>query len=235
MLKSLDKNSMVQDWSTITLEALQNAWQGFLNFIPNLVGALIVFVIGWFIAVGVGKLISTILEKLKFNKIFEKTGWTEALAKAEVKVNPAEFIGAICKWILVIVFLLAAVEILGFSQFASLLRSVILWLPNLIVAIAILVVAVILADILEKIVKASVAKMEIGYTGFLGTVIKWAIYIFAVLTILLQLGIATSFINTLVMGFVGMIALALGLAFGLGGKDAAAKLIEDLRQKISEK
>ena len=226
---------MVQDWGTITFEALQSVWQGFLKFIPNLFGAIIIFVIGWLIAVGIGRLISEILERLKFNKIFERTGWQESLAKAEVKVNPAEFIGAICKWILVIVFLLAAVEILGLLQFAVLLRSVISWLPNLIVAIAILVVAVILADILEKIVKASVTKMGIGYAGFLGQVIKWAIYIFAVLTTLLQLGIAPSVINALVIGFVGMISLALGLAFGLGGKDAAAKLIEDLQRKISEK
>jgi len=226
---------MVQDWGTITFEALQSVWQGFLKFIPNLFGAIIIFVIGWLIAVGIGRLISEILERLKFNKIFERTGWQESLAKAEVKVNPAEFIGAICKWILVIVFLLAAVEILGLLQFAVLLRSVISWLPNLIVAIAILVVAVILADILEKIVKASLTKMGIGYAGFLGQVIKWAIYIFAVLTTLLQLGIAPSVINALVIGFVGMISLALGLAFGLGGKDAAAKLIEDLQRKISEK
>ena len=226
---------MVQDWGTITFEALQSVWQGFLKFIPNLFGAIIIFVIGWLIAVGIGRLISEILERLKFNKIFERTGWQESLAKAEVKVNPAEFIGAIFKWILVIVFLLAAVEILGLLQFAVLLRSVISWLPNLIVAIAILVVAVILADILEKIVKASLTKMGIGYAGFLGQVIKWAIYIFAVLTTLLQLGIAPSVINALVIGFVGMISLALGLAFGLGGKDAAAKLIEDLQRKISEK
>jgi len=224
---------MIQDWSTITLLALQNAWQGFLNFIPNLVGALIIFVIGWFIAVGIGKLIAEILVRLRFNKIFERTGWTEALAKAEVKVNPAEFVGAIAKWILIIVFLMIAVEILGFVQFAGLLRSIIGWLPNLIVAIAILVVAVILADILEKVVKASLTKMGIGYALFFGQLIKWAIYIFAALTILLQLGIAPSIINAIVIGFVGMIALAVGLAFGLGGKDAAAKLIEDLKKKIS--
>ena len=226
---------MVLDWGTVTLQALQSAWQGFLNFIPILIGAIIVFVIGWFIALGIGKLIAEILARLKFNKLFEKTGWKGALEKAELKVNPSEFIGAICKWILVIVFLLAAVEILGFVQFANFLRSVIGWLPNLVVAIAIFVVAIILADILEKIVRAGVKKLELGYAEFLGAAVRWAIYIFAGLAILLQLGVTPTIINTLVIGFVGMIALALGLAFGLGGKEAAAKLIEKIGEKISER
>lgn len=226
---------MVQDWGLVTLQALQNAWQSFLSFVPILIGAIIVFVIGWFISVGVGKLIAEILTRIKFNKIFEKAGWKEALAKAELKVNPSEFIGAICKWILIIVFLLAAVEILGFVQFAIFLKSVLSWLPNLIVAVAIFVVAVILADILEKIVRATVKKIEIRYVEFLGAVVKWAIYVFAALAILIQLGVTPTIINTLVVGFVGMIALAFGLAFGLGGKDAAAKLIEDLKEKVSEK
>jgi len=226
---------VIQNWSIITLQALQNVWQVFLNFIPNLIGAIIIFVIGWFISIGIGKLVAEVLNRLKFNKIFERTNWKEALEKAEIKVNPSEFVGAICKWIFVIVFLLASVEILGFVQFAAFLRSVISWLPNLLVAVAIFVVAVILADILEKIVKASVKKIEIGYTDFLGTLIRWAIYIFATLAILLQLGITPTIINTLVIGFVGMIALAFGLAFGLGGKDVAARLIQDLLEKISKK
>jgi len=133
------------------------------------------------------------------------------------------------------VFLLASVEILGFVQFADFLKEVISWLPNLIVAAAIFVVAIIMADILEKIVKASVKKIGIRYVEFLGIAVKVAIYIFAALAILLQLGITPTIINTLVVGFVGMIALASGLAFGLGGKDAASKLIKDLKEKISEK
>lgn len=226
---------VIQDWGLVTLQALQIAWQGFLLFLPKVIGAIVVFIIGWFVAIGIGKLVAEILTRLKFNKIFERAEWTEALRKAEIKVNPSEFIGAICKWILLIIFLLAAVEILGFVQFADVLKKVIVWLPNLIVAVAIFVVAVILADILEKILRVGVKRIEVGYTKLLGTGVKWAIYIFALLAILLQLGVTPTIINTFVIGFVGMITLAVGLAFGLGGKDAAAKLIEDLREKISEK
>jgi hypothetical protein len=226
---------MIQNWSVITLEALQSAWQGFLLFLPKLIGAIIVFLVGWFVSVGIGKLIAEILKKLKLDRFFERTGWKEALEKAELRVSVSEFIGAIFKWILVIIFLLASVEILGLVQFAEFLRKIVLWLPNLIVAVAIFVVAVVVAEILEKIIKASVKKMEIGYVGFFGTLVKGAVYVFAVLAILLQLGVTPQIVNALIFGLIGTISLALGLAFGLGGKEAAAKLIEDLKRKISEK
>jgi len=226
---------MFQEWSIITIQALQNAWQSFLIFIPKLLGAIIIFVIGWFISIGIEKLVAEILVRLKINQFFERTGWKEALEKAELKVNLAEFIGAICKWILVIVFLSAAVEILGFYQFAVLLNRLIGWLPNLIVAIAIFVVAIIVADIIEKIIRASIKKIGVNYVGFFGLITRGGIYIFAGLMILSQLRVAPAIINAIVYAFVGMIALALGLAFGLGGKEAAGELVEELKRKISEK
>ena len=224
---------VVENWSTITLGALLSTWENFILFLPKMVGALIVFLVGWFVSVGFGKLVAEVLKKLKFNKIFERVGWKEALEKAEVKVRPSEFMGGICKWILVIVFLLASVEILGFVQFARFVSDVVIWLPNLIVAIIIFIVAIILSDIIEKLIMASVKKMDIGYAGFLGTTVKFSIYIFAILAMLLQLGITPTIIQTLITGFVGMISIAFGLAFGLGGKEAASDLIKELRKKLS--
>jgi len=226
---------MIQDWSIVTIEALQQSWQIFLGFIPRLLGSLIIFIIGWFIAIGIGRLVAEILIRLKFNKLFERTGWKDALAKAEIDVNPSEFVGAIVKWILVIAFLLPAVEILGLYEFAGFLRSLVSWLPNLILAVVIFVVAIIVADIVEKIVKTSLRKIGIGYADLLGAVLRWAIYVFAVLAVLMQIGIASAIIQTLVVGVVAMLVLSFGLAFGLGGRDAAAQIIEDLKRKISEK
>jgi hypothetical protein len=205
-----------------------------LKFIPSLLAAIIIFIIGWLIAEAIGKIVSRILKVLKIDQIFERANWREALETAEIKVNISEFIGGICKWILVIVFLSIAVEILGLAQFASVLNRLIVWLPNVVIAVVVFVVAVIIADILNRLIRASVNKMGIKYGGFLGAIVRWAIYIFAGLAILLQLGVAPTIIQSIVVGFVGMLALALGLAFGLGGKDAAAKLIEDLKRRISE-
>ena len=223
---------LVQTWAQITTYALQNLWQGFLTFIPTLIGAIIVFIIGWFISVGIGKLVAEVLIRIKFNKLFEKTGWKQALEKAELKVNAAEFIGAIAKWVLVIVFLLAAVEILGFVQFAAFLKSILAYLPNVIVATLILVVTVILVDIVEKVVRTAVEGVKVGYGHLVSVMIKWSIWIFAVLAILHQLGIAKPFMETLFTGFVAMLVISLGIAFGLGGKDVAAEILQDLKKKL---
>jgi hypothetical protein len=225
---------MIQDWYRVTYQSLFDLWQGFLRFIPSLLAAIIVFVIGWLIAEAIGKLISRVLNILRLNQVFEKANWREALEAAEIRLDISEFIGSIIKWILVIVFLSISVEILGLVQFAALLGELINWLPNLVIAVAIFVVAVIVADLLNRVIRASVKKIGVRYAGFLGTLVRWAIYIFALLAILLQLEVAPAIIETIVMGFVGMIALSLGLAFGLGGKDAAAQFIEDLKRKVSE-
>ena len=223
---------MIQDWAFVTGQALQNLWQGIIIFIPKLVAAIIVFVIGWFIAIAVGKLIAEILRRIKFNRIFEKGVWKEALEKAEWKVDASGFIGAIGKWILVIVFLLAAVEILGFVQFADFLKSVLAYLPNVIVAVAIFVVAVIVADILEKVVRAAVEGIKVGYAHLAGVIVKWSIWVFAILAILMQLGIARELILTLFTGLVALIVISAGIAFGLGGKETAAEILNNLKKRL---
>ena len=225
---------IIQDWSEITLKSLQNLWEGFIGFIPQLIGALIVFIVGWFISVWIGRFIAEILKRLKLDRIFEKTKWQNAFEKAEFKVSVSDFIGGIVKWVLAIVFLLAAVEILGLGQFAGFLKAIVSWLPNLIISAAIFVVAVIIADFAEKLVKAVVGKMEVSYSKILGTIVKWAVWTFAILAILAQLGVAKEIIQILVSGFVALVVISAGIAFGLGGKDVARDVLENLRNRIKE-
>jgi len=223
---------MVIDWSLVTWEALQSLWQGFLSFVPKLIIAIIVFIIGWFIAIAIGKLVAVILERIKFNRLFEKGAWKTALEKAELKVNPSEFIGAIFKWVLIIVFLQVAVGILGWNQFADLLGRVIGYLPNVIVAALIFVVAVIVADIVEKIVVAAAEGAKFAYTHIAGAIVKWAIWIFAILAILRQLIIAPELVDTLFKALVYGVVAVLVIAFGLGGKEVAAEILQDVRKKL---
>lgn len=223
---------MVADWYSVTLGALQGLWQGFLHFIPSLIGAIIVFIIGWFIAIGVGRLIAEILKRIRFNQIFEKGNWDEALAKAGIKIDASAFIGAIVKWVFVIVFLMAAIEILGLEEFAGFLGQILGYLPNVVVAAFIFVVAVIVADLLEKVVRASVESIKVGYGHIVGVIVRWSIWVFAFLMILMQLGINISLIQTLFTGLVGLIVIAGGIAFGLGGKDIAGEILRDLHRKL---
>jgi hypothetical protein len=223
---------MVFDWYSITLQALQNLWIGFLDFIPNLIGALIVFIIGWFIAVGIGKLVAEILKRINFNQVFEKGSWKKALEKAELKVSASEFLGGIVKWVLMIVFLLAAVEILGMYQFADFIRDVLGYLPNVIVAALIFVVTVVVVDVLVKFVVAAVEGARFEYAHLAGEIMRWAIWIFAALAIVHQLGVAQPLIETLFTGVVAMLTISVGLAFGLGGKEVAAEFLQNLRRKL---
>jgi hypothetical protein len=225
---------LTQDLIDITTNALLKAWAGFISFVPALLIAIIIFVIGWIIALGVGRVVSQILIRLRFNRLFEEAGWKQALEKAEFEINPAEFIGAIFKWILVIIFLLIAVEVLGLKEFADFLTSVITWLPNLLVAIAIFIVAAIAADILGKLTVASLEKTKIGFSRVAGKIVKSSIWIFAILAILYQLGVAPSLIETLLIGIVAGLAIAFGIAFGLGGKDLAQHLLENWKSRFKK-
>ena len=223
---------MIGTWSEITLNSLQNLWQGFLVFIPKLIGGLIVFIVGWFIAVWIGKLVAEILKRLRLDRVFEKSKWEGAMTKADFKMKMSEFIGAVVKWVLVIVFLLAAVEIWGMTQFASFLQAIVNWLPNVVVAAAIFVVAVIVGDFAGKLVEAVVGKMGIGYVKLVGGIVKGSIWVFAILTILSQLGVASRIIEIVVTGFVALIVVSGALAFGLGGKDLAKEILQNLRRKV---
>jgi hypothetical protein len=223
------------DWLLIVQPFLQQL----ISFIANLIVAVAVFVIGYLISVGIGRLITEILKSLKFNKLFEKEGWRKALQRANIEVNPSEFLGAIFKWVFVVVSLLIAVDILRLTAFAGFLTQVLNYLPNVIVAVLLFVVAVIISDVVEKIVRVSVERLKVGYGYIAASIVKWAIWIFAFFLILDQLLPSSILITTLytsiVYGIVGALALGIGLAVGLGGKETAGKVIADMYRKIEER
>ena len=220
------------EWGLITYEWLENSFLGLLNFIPKLLGALIVFSFGWLFASGIGRLVTEILNKLKFNQFFEKTGWAEAFRRADLKVNLSEFFGAVVKWILIFTFLLAVVDILEFKYFALFLTGILGFLPNIIAVVLVFVVAIILADIVQKLTVASIEKAGLAYSRALGLLVRFSILGFAILIILVQLGVATEIFVTLFQGIVAFFVVSFGLAFGLGGRDVAADILRALKEKL---
>ncbi len=221
------------------LLVIQPFLQQLISFVANLLLAIIVFVIGYLISVGIGRIITEILKSVRFNKLFEKEGWRGALQKANVEVNPAEFIGAIVKWVFVIVFLLISVDILKLVQFGFILTEVLTYLPNVVVAALIFVVAVIISDIIEKVVRVTVERMRIGHGYLASSIVRWAIWIFTIFLMLEQLLPNSELIKTLYMaivwGIVGTISLGTALAIGLGGKDTAAEVISGMKKKMTNK
>lgn len=229
---------MILDWYEITKNVLTDFFSKIGYVLLNILGAIIVFLIGWFIAWFVGKIVSEILKRLRFNKIFEKESWKNALEKADIKIDASQFVGTVCQWILIIVFLLAAVQILGLSEFSIFLRGILNYLPNVIIAALVFVVTPIIADILEKIIKSSVEGAKLGYGNLAGAIIKWALWIFALFVILEQLipnnTTFTILFQGIIQGIVFLIVISFGLAFGLGGKDIAADILKKLKDKLEK-
>ena len=227
---------MTTDWS---LTVIQPFLQQLISFIANLLIAVVVFIIGYLISIAIGKLISELLKSVKFNKLFEKEGWKRALQRANVEVNPSEFIGVIFKWVFVIVSLLLAVDVLGLTSFAGILTQVLDYLPNVVLAVLIFIVAIIVSDIVEKVVRATVERLRVGYGYVASSIVKWAIWVFTFFLVLDLLLPASLFIKTIytsiIYGVTGALALGLGLAIGLGGKDTAARIISDMYKKMEEK
>jgi len=224
------------DWF---LSTIQPFLQQLITFVATLVLAVIVFIVGYLISVAIGKIVTEVLKSLRFNKLFEKEGWSKAFKTANIDVHPAEFIGAIVKWVFVIVSLLVAVDILHLAQFGMILTQVLDYLPNVIIAALIFVVAVVISDIIEKVVRLAVERMKVGYGYVAASIVRWAIWIFTIFLVLDQLLPNSVLIQTLYMaivyGFVGSVALGVAIAIGLGGKETAASIIEDMHKKVFNK
>jgi small-conductance mechanosensitive channel len=226
---------VTQEWSDVLLTSLQSLWLGVADFLPRLILAVIVFIIGWIIAITLGRLTGQIIGFFKIDKVLQKTGIEEPLARGGLRLNSGAFVGGLVKWFFLIAFLVASIDILGLNQVNVFLRdTVLLYLPNVIVAVLILMAAAFLADVLQRVVVSSAKAARVTSASFLGGMVKWAIWIFAILAALYQLGIAGPFVQTLFTGFIAMLAIAGGLAFGLGGKESASKLLGKLRRDFSE-
>lgn len=226
---------IIRSWSDVLISSLQHLWVQVVSFLPNLLGALIVFVVGLVIASGLASLMERLVEFLRVDKLLRQVGLEAIFERAGLKLNAGRFFGAVVYWFLVVAFLLAASDILQFFALSSFLNNVLLYIPNIIIAALIMLVAFVAGNFLRGLVRASVKGTGVRSSKFLGSLVWWAIVVFGLLSALTQLGIATSIINTVITGLIAMVALAGGIAFGLGGKDYAAHLLGRLRESTEER
>lgn len=215
------------------MAAFGDLFYGVIRFLPRLVVVIVILILGWVVGALVSKLISRIFKTLRVDSALEAAGARQLVNKAGFGLNSGRFVGEIVKWFIVLVALLTVMSILGLSEVTFFLQGIVVgYLPQVIIAILILVVAIVLADVARKVVVASAKAAGLRKAGLLGSVTRWAIWIFAILAALFQLNIAATFIQTLFTGVVVAMSLALGLSFGLGGRDAAKEIIEDMRNEI---
>lgn len=225
----------VETWGEAITISLITLGERLVNFLPSFLGALLVFLAGWIIAVTMGRLGEKIMKTARVDKAAEKIGFNCKSNCAGIKIGISEFFGGLIKWFLVLVFLMAATDILNLTQVTEFLNKIILYIPNVVVAVVILSVVVLIGNFVYGVVKGSTKAAGVMSATLLAVISKWAIIIFGVFAALIQLGIASSLVSTIFIGIVAMLSLAGGLAFGLGGKDEARMILEKLRQEITEK
>jgi len=217
-------------------ESLVDLWFRFAQFVPILLGALIVFIVGWLVAIAAGQFVQRVLDLLRLNEPFERiTGLRSTVERAGLDLNIPKFLGGLVKWFFFVVTLLAASDILGLAAVASFLNQVIAYLPNVVVAAIILVAGVLVATFVSRVTRASVEAARLPHGAGAAAVAKWAILVFTFLAAIFQLQIAEVLIQTLFTAFAAMLAIAGGLAFGLGGKDLAARILKHVESDVTAK
>ena len=222
-------------WADVLNQSFQNLFYGLVAFIPNLVVAIVIFIIGWLIGLGLGRVVEQIVNSLRVDQALRAAGVERVLSRAGFKLSSGRFLGFLVEWFFIIVFLVAALGVLHLDAVNYFIRDVVLgYVPQVIVAVLILLVAAVVAQAAENVVVGSAKAAQLHAAGFLGKVARYAIWIFAILAALSQLEVAAAFVQTLFTGVVIALALAVGLAFGLGGQQAAARWLEALRSDIKE-
>ncbi|RJR30806.1 hypothetical protein C4569_03995 [Candidatus Parcubacteria bacterium] len=225
----------VTSWAVAVKNSFIDVWNQFIGFIPEIIAALVVFIIGLYIAKGLGRLIEKILEKINLDRRLDEVHVKDGLEKIGFKTSVSRFFGLLVYWLLVAVFLIIAAEILDLPTISAFIKDVVYYIPNVIVAVAILSIGLIAAGFVQTAVFNAATAAGILAAAILGALARWSIIIFAIMAALIHLRIAPGLIQTFFTGFVGMLALAGGLAFGLGGKDRAKLFIEQITDRYIKK
>lgn len=228
-------SQFVQNLFDAFTQALLVLWQGSISLIPKLIVAIVFFAIGWVLAALLERLVESVFRNLKVDAALKSAGIEEVVKRAGHNLNSGLFVGVIVKWFVILAFLIASFNALNLTQVSGFLTNVVNYIPQVIVAVLILMAAVIVASALQKLVMASARAAHVKSAELLGRVTKWSIWIFAILTALITLGIAPALIQMIVTAIFAGLALAVGLAFGLGGKEVAQNLVEKTAKSLMDK
>ncbi len=220
----------------IVRTSLTTLWSGVAGFVPRFIAAIVVFLVGWLIAVLLGKLAYHIVKILHLDNGLSKVGFRQAWERSGFRLDTPKLFYELVKWFFVVVFLMAATNILGLTQVSDFLNTVVLYIPHVILAAIILLIGILVAKFMEGVVRASVKAAGFASGNLLGAIAKWAISIFTLLIALsqLQFHVAGDTLRYIVMGVVFAISLAVGLAFGLGGVKHADETIAHWKRRMND-
>ena len=216
------------------MASMTGAFAVLFTIIPRLLAFIVIVAVGWFLSGLVAKGVRALLGALRFDEIARRTGIAEFIEQMNSDADASGIMASAAKWLVRVVVLLVAFGALGLPAVGDVLRQFVLWLPNLIVALVVLVLGGLAARALGNLVRGTASEAGFSNPDTLATVSRVVVWAFAIVVAVNQIGIATSLVNTLFMGIVGAAALAAGLAFGLGGRDMAARTLERWSGQLDE-
>lgn len=224
----------VRDWGDSFVASLQEALAAFVAALPHIIGFLLIIIVGWFIASLVARGLAAVLRRVRFNEFADRAGIDDFIRRMGVRGDSAGFIALIAKWFIRLIALMVAFDALGLPAVSQVLRDLLLWLPNLVVALVVLIVGGLAAKAVANLVRGAVATAGAGSPEVLARVAGGLVWAMAIVVAVNQLGIAETLVNALFIAFVFALALGAGLAFGLGGRETAAKIVQGWYQRRQE-
>lgn len=214
--------------NNVLINTLNGSVATIISFIPRFLSGFIILLIGIIIATFLRQIVKEGLRMVKFEAFLKRYGVPESKETADWSAILSEIV----RWFVIIVFLVPTAQVWGLGKFVDVLNGLLLYLPNVFIAVLLLLVGFVVSKLVYELLMASVRGLSRDSAKSIAMVGRWAVLVFVFLVVLNQLGIASDLIRILFGGLVAMVALAGGLAFGLGGKDAARDIIEKLRKKL---
>lgn len=218
----------LEDTSTVLIQALNTGLLAIGRFVPQFIAGLLVLLIGIIVASVLHQVVLEVLKALKVESFLKRYGVPEA----KEELNWSHILAEIVRWFVIVLFIVPTADAWGLTQVASVLNSILLYIPRVLSATIIAMVGLVVAQISHNVVLASVHGISRESARTVATVTKWAIVVFVLLAVISELGVAQNMIQILFTGFVAMLAVAGGIAFGLGGQGAAKDVIDDLKEKL---
>lgn len=225
----------VTQWSEALMTSLAAALALFFAAIPKIIGFVVIVIAGWIVASLIDRALAAVLRAIRFNELAQRAGLADFVAKMGMNTDSAGVIGLVVKWFIRLIALVVAFDALGLPAVSDVLRELLMWLPNVVVALVVLVIGGLAARGLSNIVRGSAAEAGLTNANFLARLSSAIVWAFAIVVAVNQIGIATELVNTLFMAVVGALALGLGLAFGLGGRETAAEILRKGYARMQER
>jgi len=224
---------MITNWGSAILTSFTNALNLVFAFIPKLIGFLVILLVGWIVASVVSKAVTFLLRKIGFDRLSERIGLSRLEQRMGLRMDAAGVLGKVVYWFIFLIFLVPAVDSLGLTAVSNILNQVIAYIPNVFVAIVVLFLGTLAATFVADLVRGATASTNMGNPNMYAAIARWAILGFVAIIALEQLQIAPALLNELFGAVVAAAALAFGLAFGLGGRETAQRLLNRSENTVS--